>query len=128
MDSRVKFETVRCDIDTLVTRAHVRMSRGMEQRTGMATGLTATASPLQVAAEATIDAIQGFVGPLEVTVDSITEIVSGKRPLIVITLNLRDGQEELLLAGTAIRNGDPYVAVGKAVLHGLNRRISLKLQ
>jgi hypothetical protein len=47
MAARVKFETVRCDVDTLVTRSHVRMSRGGTQRIGMATGLTAIASSLQ---------------------------------------------------------------------------------
>ncbi len=128
MGTRVKFDAVHCEVHALVTRAQVQLSVGDAQRTGVATGLTATVSPLHIVAEATIDAVQGFIGRTDITLDSVAEVTAGRRPLIVVTMVLRDTRGKVLLAGTAVLNGDPYVAVAKAVLHGLNRRIDTLLQ
>lgn len=128
MDSRLKFDAVSCEPHTLVTRAQVQLSIGSTQRIGVATGLTAAVSPFQIVAEATIDAVQGFLQRADITLDSVAEVTAGQRPLIVVTMGLRDSRGKVMLAGTAVLNGDPYASVAKAVLHGLNRRIAAYLQ
>src|SRR5712691_1258131 len=123
MNGRLKFDAVSCEPRTLVTRAQVQLSIGSTQRIGVATGLTATVSPLHIVAEATIDAVQGFIDHADITLDSVAEVTTGQRPLVVVTMGLRDARGKIMLAGTAVLNGDPYLAVAKAVLHALNRRV-----
>ena len=128
MNGRLKFDAVSCEPRALVTRAQVQLSVGSTQRIGIATGLTATVSPLDIVAEATIDAVQGFIDRADITLDSVAEVTTGQRPLVVVTMGLRDARGKIMLAGTAVLNGDPYLAVAKAVLHALNRRIGSLLQ
>ena len=71
MNARLKFDTVSCEPHALVTRAQVQLSSGSTHRTGVATGLTATVTPLQIVAEATIDAVQGFIQRADIILDSV---------------------------------------------------------
>src|SRR5207247_5991249 len=125
MNARLKFDTVSCEPHALVTRAQVQLSSGSTHRTGVATGLTATVTPLQIVAEATIDAVQGFIQRVDIILDSVAEVSAGQRPLIVVTMGLRDTRGKVMSAGRAVLYGDPSDYVAQAVLHGVNlRRVS----
>src|SRR5437016_13728083 len=96
MNARLKFDTVSCEPHALVTRAQVQLSSGSTHRTGVATGLTATVTPLQIVAEATSDAVEGFIQRADVIVDFVAEVSAVQRPLMVVTRGLRDSGVNVL--------------------------------
>src|SRR5437879_13674683 len=89
MNARLKFDSVSCEPHALVTRAQVQLSSGSTHRTGVATGLTATVTPLQVVAEATSDAVQGCIQGADIIVDSVAEVSAGARPLRLVLMRVR---------------------------------------
>src|SRR5947208_14795492 len=77
MNAWLKFDTVSCEPHALVTRAQAQLSSGRTHRTAMATGLTATVTPLQIVSEATLDAVQGLIQRGENIRDSVAAVSTG---------------------------------------------------
>ena len=125
MSSRLKLEKVECRVDGLVTLATVQLSLAGKPHMGVATIRTTDIAWKYAVAEATIDSIRYFVdGKAAVILDSVTEITSGRYPIIVVTMTMDQGEGAEFLSGTSPIFEDRLVAVAKAVLHGLNRKIT----
>lgn len=124
MSSRLRIEHVDCKIDGLLTQARVELSLTGKSSEGLASARSSDAAWQRVIAEATIDSVRRFVsGHVELALDTVMEVTSGRYPLIVVTLTVTNGSRELFLSGTAPTVEGRYTAVAKAVLHGLNRLI-----
>lgn len=112
-------------MDGLVTLATVQLSLAGRPHMGVATVRTTDTAWQYAVAEATIDSIRSFVdGKAAVALDSVMEITSGRYPIIVVTMTM----DQEFLSGTSPIIDDRYIAVAKAVLHGLNRQITGLLQ
>ncbi len=124
MSARLKIDEVFCAVDGLVTSARVRLSHGGRAASGVASARTTEGIWRQVVAEATLSAVRSLAGEnLELTLDAVAEVGSGRHPIIVATMAIGRGRREVFLSGTAPTAGDRFAAVAKAVLHGLNRRL-----
>lgn len=124
MSVRLKLEEVQCVVDGQVTVARVRLSHHGRSTSGTASARTSDGIWRHVVAEATLSALREMIdGNLEVSMDSVTEVGSGRYPIIVVTMAMGRGRNEVFLSGTASLLGDRFSAVAKAVLHGLNRWI-----
>lgn len=124
MTARLKIDEVFCAVDGLVTSARVRLSHAGRSASGVASARTTEGSWRQVVAEATLSAVRSLAGEnLELSLDAVAAVGSGRHPIIVATMAIGRGRNEIFLSGTAPAAGDRFAAVAKAVLHGLNRRL-----
>ena len=124
MSARLKLEEVHCASDGHVTVARVRLSHHERSGSGTASARTSDGIWRHVVAEATLSALREIIdGNLDVTLDTVAEVGSGRYPIIVVTMAMGRGRSEIFLSGTASLAGDRFSAVAKAVLHGLNRWI-----
>jgi len=122
MSARLKLEDVHCTVDGLVTVARVRLSHRGRSASGTASARTTEGIWRHVVAEAALSAVREIIdGNLDVTLDAVAEVGSGRHPIIVVTMAMGRGRNEVFLSGTASLQGDRVAAVAKAVLHGLNR-------
>ncbi len=82
----------------------------------------------EAVAQATLQAVRALVaGVSEVALDAVSEVRSGRCPLVVVTLTRGRGRGGSYLSGTAVLGDDGGWAVARAVLHGLNRWIEPRL-
>jgi hypothetical protein len=124
MSTRVRIEQVHCGVDGLMTVGTVELGHGDRLASGRARARTTDSIWRQVVAEATLSAIRVFVnGRFELALDAVAEVRSGQQPLVVVTLVVGRGKNEIYASGAAPLNGDQFTAVTKAVLNGLNRWI-----
>lgn len=124
MSVRLKIDDVHCAVDGLVTVARVRLSHHGRSASGVASARTTEGIWRHVVAEATLSAVRSMIGEnLELALDAVAEVGSGRYPIVVATMAIGRGRSEVFLSGTAPLAGDRFVAVAKAVLHGLNRRL-----
>jgi hypothetical protein len=122
MSTRVRIEQVHCGVDGLMTVGRVELSHGGQIASGLSRARTTDTSWRQVVAEATLGAIRVFLnGRFELTLDAVAEVQSGPQPLVVVTLVVGKGKNEIYTSGAAAVNGDQYAAISKAVLNGVNR-------
>lgn len=122
MSARLKIEDVHCAVDGHMTVARVRLSHHGRSASGTASARTIEGIWRQVVAEATLSALRSILdGNLDVTLDAVAEVGSGRHPIVVVTMAMGRGRSEVFLSGTASLQSDRFVAVAKAVLHGLNR-------
>ncbi len=128
MSSRLKIERVDCAIEGSLARAQVQLSVSGTSQVGLAMSPVINGSWKQAVAEATLDAVRRFIDTRHtVALDTVTEVTAGRYPLIVVTMMIDSGRGEDFLAGSATILEDRYTAVAKAVLHGLNRKLSVIL-
>ena len=123
---RLRIEDVRWTVGA-ATVAQVRLSyRGQH-----ASGLVSVSGPAawrEAVAEATLRAVRGILPPAtEVSLDAVTEVRSGRYPLVVVTMTRGHGRGEAFFSGTAVLRDDGGWAVARAVLHGLNRWVESQL-
>src|SRR2546428_3987962 len=124
MSARLKLEDVHCTVDGLVTVARVRLSHRGRSASGTASARTTEGIWRHVVAEAALSALREIIdGNLDVTLDAVAEVGSGRHPIIVVTMAMGRGRNEVFLSGTASLQGDRVAAVAKAVLHRLNRGV-----
>jgi len=122
MGSRMRLDGVECKVEGQQAVARVRLSLDDDVRTGFSSAPAAGPGWQRAVAEATLQAVSAFVGGGVVfTLDSVTEVRTGRYPLIVVTIVMHDGQREIFLSGTSRIKDHPPTAVARAVLHGLNR-------
>ena len=122
MSTRVRIEQVHCGVDGPMTVGRVELSHGDRIASGLARARTTDSIWRQVVAEATLGAIRVILdGRFELTLDAVAEVRSGPQPLVVVTLVVGKGKNEIYTSGAAPMNGDPYAAISKAVLNGVNR-------
>src|SRR5207244_566745 len=75
-------------------------------------------------AEATLSALREIIdGNLDVTLDTVAEVGSGRYPIIVVTMAMGRGRSEIFLSGTASLAGDRFWAAAKPGLQRLNRAV-----
>lgn len=121
MSNRLRIDHVSCATGP-VTVARVQLSHQGRTESGMASAQTAEGIWQQVVAQATLGAVRALInGDLDVTLDAVAEVRSGRHPIVVVTMTIGRGRGEIFLSGTAPLVGDRFAAVAKAVLHGLNR-------
>lgn len=105
-----------------MTVARVQLSHQGRTACGMASAQTTEGIWQQVVAQATLSGVRALVnGDLDVALDAVAEVRSGRHPIVVVTMTIGRGRGEVFLSGTAPLVGDRFAAVAKAVLHGLNR-------
>ncbi len=122
MSARLRIEQVHCAVDGRVTVGRVQLSCHGRTASGLASAPTTEGVWRHVVAEATLSAVRAFVNDrLDVTLDAVAEVCSGRHPLVVVTMTIGHGKDEVFLSGTAPLTGDHFAAVAKAALHGLNR-------
>lgn len=122
--SRIRIDHVHCAVNGAVTVGRVQLSRHDRVKTGLASGHTTDGAWRQVVAEAALSAVRGLVDEhLDVTLDAVAEVHTGRHPIIVATMAIGHGKQEIFLSGTASLSADRFTAVARAVLHGLNRWI-----
>jgi hypothetical protein len=122
MSTRVRIEKVHCGVDGLMTVGRVELSHGDQMASGLARARTTDTVWRQVVAEATLIAIRALLnGRFELTLDAVAEVQSGPQPLVVVTLVVGKGKNEIYTSGAVAVNGDQYAAISKAVLNGVNR-------
>jgi hypothetical protein len=120
--SRLRIEGVQCTVDGLVTVGRVQLSHHGRVETGLASAHMTDGMWRQVIAEATLRAVRAFVGGgLDIGLDAVAEVHAGRHPIIVVTMAIGRGKDETFYSGTAMLSDDRFVAVARAVLHGLNR-------
>lgn len=117
--------------DLLVTHAHDQvevtaiLALGAREVTGEATGPAGTQGALRASAEATLEALSSLTGGLlHAGIDHVT-VSRGEdveAATVVLTVLSEERAEELL--GAALLRGEPELAVMRATLDALNRRIS----
>lgn len=120
--------------DLLVTHARDQvevtaiLALGTRQATGEATGPAGSHGALRASAEATLEALSALTGGLlHAGIDHVT-VSPGEdveAATVVLTVLSEERAEELL--GAALLRGEPELAVMRATLDALNRRISLWL-
>ncbi len=121
MSNRLRIDHVNC-VSGPVTVARVQLSHQERAASGMASAQTTEGVWQQVVAQATLSAVRALInGDLDVTLDAVAEVRSGRHPIVVVTMTIGRGRGEIFLSGTAPLVGDRFAAVAKAVLHGLNR-------
>ncbi len=122
MSTRVRIEQVHCGVDGSMTFGRVELSHGEQIASGLARARTTDSIWRQVVAEATLIAVRVLLnGRFELTLDAVAEVRSGPQPLVVVTLVVGKGKNEIYTSGAAAMNGDQYAAISKAVLNGVNR-------
>jgi len=105
-----------------MTFGRVELSHGEQIASGLARARTTDSIWRQVVAEATLIAVRVLLnGRFELTLDAVAEVRSGPQPLVVVTLVVGKGKNEIYTSGAAAMNGDKYAAISKAVLNGVNR-------
>jgi hypothetical protein len=128
---RVKPERPRPSIGAIQSqvegrRATIRitLSAGEAEATGYAEGSAATATRLRLVATATLDALRQLdngAETLDVEDASATQV--GSQEVIAVTLVHLDPPHEYELVGAALARRSPDVAVVRAVLDAVNRRL-----
>jgi hypothetical protein len=107
-----------------MTVGHVELSHADHVASGHARARTTESIWRQVVAEATLGAIRVFVnGRFELALDAVAEVRAGPQPLVVVTLVVGRGKNEIYASGAASMHGDQFTAVTRAVLNGVNRWI-----
>lgn len=120
--SRIRIEHVHCAVNGTVTVGQVQLGHHGRVKTGLASSHTTDGAWRQVVAEATLSAVRGLVnGHPDVTLDAVAELHTGRHPIVVVTMAIGKGKQEIFLSGTASLGADQFTAVARAVLHGLNR-------
>lgn len=127
MSWRLKIDDVACEIAASRTRARVQLSKSGLAHIGLASGRTTDSSWHQVVAQATINAIRmfaTFVGANQkVALDTVGVVTVGQHLMVLVSMTMGSESEGVFLFGSAPMRKDPYKAVAKAVLDGLNRQI-----
>jgi len=121
MSNRLRLDHVNC-AGGPVTVARVQLSHRERTASGTASAPTTEGIWRHVVAQATLDAVRALsAGELDVALDAVAEVRSGRHPIVVVTMTIGRGRHEVFLSGTAPLIGDHVAGVAKAVLHGLNR-------
>jgi hypothetical protein len=122
MSARLRVDQAQCAVEGRVTVARVGLTHHGRAASGMASARTTEGVWRQVVAEATLSAVREMIdGKLEVSLDTVAEVGSAHHPIVVVTMTIGRGRNEVFLSGTAPLVGDRVSAIAKAVLHGLNR-------
>ncbi len=125
---RLKIDNVECTMDGLLAHAQVQLSFFGTSHVGLARGPVVNGNCQHAVAEATLSAVRMFLhGSHELTLDSVTEVHSGRHPFIVVAMTMNTGRDETFLTGTAPIIEDAVMTVVKAVLNGLNRTLEVIL-
>ncbi|HEU5297894.1 MAG TPA: hypothetical protein VFW08_00235 [bacterium] len=129
MGPRLKLDRVECRTDAQRVLARVELSLDDDARSGGASLPVSPGAWQRAVAEATLHAVSSFVGgAFAFTLDTVTEVRTGRYPLVVVTFVMHDGRREVFLSGTAPLGDHPHAAVARAVLHGLNRWVEPMLE
>ena len=128
---QVKPDRARASIGAIQTQVQGRqatiritLSAGDAEATGFAEGSAATATRLRLVASAALDALRQLhdgAEALEVEDASTTQV--GSQEVIAVTLVHLDPPHEYELVGAALARRSPDVAVVRAVLDAVNRRL-----
>lgn len=128
MTHRLRIDDVSCEITPLRTRARVQLSKAGLAHVGLASGPTTEDSWQQVVAQATINAVRMFTtfagANHKVSLIYVRVATTEEPPLVTVAMTLGAGPDARVASGS-VSLDDPYRAVAKAVLDGLNRHLEL---
>lgn len=129
MSHRLRIDDVSCEITPLRTRARVQLSKAGLAHVGLASGPTTESSWHQVVAQATINAVRMFTtfagANDKVSLVNVRMVTTEEPPVVIVAMTMGTGPDVRVLSGSAPLAEDPYRAVAKAVLDGLNRHLEL---
>lgn len=122
MAIRLKLESVEVRTEGLQLEARVGLSLNGDLRLGRASAQLSEHARQRLVAEATLRAVSTFTGQsFLLSLDSVSEIRSGRHPIVVVTMLMDDGSREVFFSGTAPITNEESGAAARAVLNGLNR-------
>jgi hypothetical protein len=122
--ARTSIGAIQSEIDGRRATIRITLSTGESEATGFAEGSAATATRLRLVASAALDALRQLddsAEALEVEDASTTRV--GSQDVIAVTLVHLDPPHEYELVGAALARRSPDVAVVRAVLDAVNRRL-----
>lgn len=129
MSRRLKLEDVSCEVEGQRSRASVRLRNSELTHIGLANGINKSNCD-RIVALATINAVRMFARlagetNFRVALSTVTVVPAQPHPLSLVsmTLDSGEGRKKVVLSGSAPVLGDPYLAIARATLHGLNRQI-----
>jgi hypothetical protein len=122
--ARTSIGAIQSQVEGRRATIRITLSSGDAEATGYAEGSSATATRLRLVASAALDALRqldGEADALEVEDASTTHV--GRQEVIAVTLVHVDPPHEYELVGAALARRSPDVAVVRAVLDAVNRRL-----
>jgi hypothetical protein len=112
----------RIDVTDVVVTA--TLSHGSREVTAEATSVPTHQGVLRAVAEATVRALAGLTdGGLVAGVDRVSVSVAGDPPIATVVVSVVGDRGEDTLLGASLVRGDPQLAVMRATLDALNRRV-----
>lgn len=124
-NSRLALKNIQLSMEDSQIEAKVVLMKDDKLFEGASRGLNFTQGRLRTLAEATINAIQQFLGSeYAFSVTGIQQTIISGKPVCVVAVSHVTEQGENFLVGSSPVGNDDNKAVVKAVLDALNRRIS----
>ncbi|MHB1254787.1 MAG: hypothetical protein ACYCXI_00975 [Dethiobacteraceae bacterium] len=125
---RFKFSAIQYSLQGTKIEAMVELTSAKRSCQGRGCGVNSSSNRLRLFAEATIQALSGFLeAGSAVFLEDVALYHLGRRNLVAATLLYTQGPMEECLVGTALVKQDEKEAVVRATLAALNRRVSVDI-
>lgn len=106
--------------------ARVTVDFGNESYTGVAKGANVMRNRLRLAATATLEAVESYLGgTVRFMLEDVQKVVFSGRDVILVGISLLTPMGEEIFVGSAVVMGDERETAVKAVLDAINRRLYL---
>ncbi len=120
--SRISFHSVNIYFSDDTTRAEVELSRDGDAAFGSAQTDKPALSPLEVIAEATLEAVSDYLDEVSrLCLLGVRRVAFGDTTAIVVRVDLVNGRDRKALAGTSVDSGNENQTVVFATLDAINR-------
>ena len=104
----------------------IELKAGKEIYKGKADGLASSINRLQLFSRATLDAVQNYLGEVcNLLPGEIKKVSIANREAILVSVIILDDKEENTFLGIAAENDEKELAVIKATLNAINRRLTV---
>jgi hypothetical protein len=122
--ARVMIGAIESQIEGRRATIRITLSAGDKEATGYTEGSAASTTRLRIVASAAIDALRQLDDGAEaLEVDDVSTMQVGSQEVVAVTLVHLDPPHEQELVGAALARRSPDVAVVRAVLDAVNRRL-----
>ena len=123
-DRRPSIEEITTETRGAQSRVKVTLKLGNKESTGEGHGITSAESLQRLAANATLDAIKGFLAEGSwVTIEHIAIQSAGIQDVAMATLSVGTPSGPLRLSGSAVVASQQTEAIARALLDAVNRRL-----
>ncbi len=123
-DSRLLINGFSKSVKNNHSEISVELSNGDKIFEGKASGITTSTNKLKLFSEATLNAIEKFLGNVCHLLPSDLRVVSiGNNEAILVSVIILDNKKENCFLGSALIRGEKELSVIKATLNAVNRRL-----